>query len=219
MRPIDKSSFTTNKLSYTPYGDAKDDLIEAIGSYCSYCERAGFSSAIHVEHIKDKETYPDKKNDWDNFLLACTNCNAIKGRKEVNDEVYMPHRNNTFITFNYLESGLIEVNKNITVTEQEKAKKLMLLVGLDRVLGHPNYSIKDKRYMERKKTDTIANKYLKKYQNQECDKETIIDLAIPYGFWSIWMNTFKDCPEVQNQLIQRFNGTNQQYIYSTQKEV
>ena len=55
MRPVDKSLFQGNKQSYIPYGDAKDDLIKAIGGFCSYCERQGFRSALAVEHIQDKK--------------------------------------------------------------------------------------------------------------------------------------------------------------------
>jgi hypothetical protein len=61
MRPVDKSLFKGNKNRYNLYGDAKDDLILAIGDFCSYCERQGYSSALDVEHINDKHTHPKQK--------------------------------------------------------------------------------------------------------------------------------------------------------------
>ena len=83
MRPIDKSLFISNQVSYIPYGEAKPDLIAAIGKYCSYCEREGFSSALDVEHIEDKDTHPALTYLWSNFLLSCKNCNSIKNAKEI----------------------------------------------------------------------------------------------------------------------------------------
>jgi hypothetical protein len=68
MRPVDKSVYSDNQPTYNPYGNAKNDLIKALGPFCSYCERKGFSSALDVEHVEDKKNTPGKKNDWDNFL-------------------------------------------------------------------------------------------------------------------------------------------------------
>lgn len=102
MRPLNKDLFTTNQTTYNPYGDAKEDLMLALGSFCSYCEREGYNSALDVEHINDKDTHPSQKYDWENFLLACKNCNPIKGRKQI-DNSLMPHIDNTFIIFSYLE--------------------------------------------------------------------------------------------------------------------
>ena len=103
MRPVDKSRYTDNQDTYTPYGDAKPGLIGAIGGFCSYCERQGHSAALDVEHIDDKNSHPEKKFSWDNFLLACKNCNGIKGTKSVDlDQMLMPHCHNTFSPFSYL---------------------------------------------------------------------------------------------------------------------
>ena len=104
MRPVDKTRYTTNQVEYNPYGDAKPDLIAAIGKFCSYCEREGFSSALDVEHIEDKDAHPDKKFLWDNFLLACKNCNSIKGTKEIDfPNIILPHLQNTFSPFESIE--------------------------------------------------------------------------------------------------------------------
>jgi hypothetical protein len=48
MRPVNKDLFTANKIIYNPYGDAKNDLILALGSFCSYCEREAYSSALET---------------------------------------------------------------------------------------------------------------------------------------------------------------------------
>ncbi len=206
MRPVNKDLFTTNHARYEPYGDAKDDLILALGAFCSYCERQGFSSALDVEHIDDKNTHPNQKFDWNNFLLACKNCNSIKGKKSVGGSL-MPHIDNTFEVFSYLESGLIIVNSAILPSLYIKTENLLNLVGLDRIPGHPKYSKKDKRWQERKKAWELSNKYLDKYKNQKCDIDTIVDLALKTGFWSIWMTVFDGYDDVKQRLISQFNGT------------
>ena len=204
MRPVNKDIFEENQDTYNPYGDAKDDLILALGNFCSYCERQGYSSALDVEHINDKDTHPDQKYNWNNFLLACKNCNPIKGTKLIENSL-LPHIDNTYIVFSYLESGFIS-------TDNPLAQKLIDLVGLDRVPGHPNYSKKDKRWEERKQAWEIASRYSTKYQAGQCDIEIIKDLALKSGFWSIWMNEFQNFIEVQQELIISFNGTHTEYF-------
>lgn len=210
MRPIDKNLFTSNLTIYNPYGEAKDDLILALGAYCSYCERQGYSSALDVEHINDKDTHPQEKFLWNNFLLACKNCNPIKSTKSV-DNCLMPHIDNTFVVFSYLESGFVILNLNTDTSIKESAQNLLELVGLDRTPAHPQYSPKDKRWQERKKVWTLAQRYLLKYQKNKYDIEIIQDLLIANGFWSIWMDIFKDYTEVQALLINTINGTRKKY--------
>ena len=205
MRPVDKSN-PEGKTEYIPYGSAKHMLIECIGSYCSYCERQGFSTALDVEHVEDKNANPDKKYFWSNFLLACKNCNSIKGTAVVDFEnICLPHLNNTFPILKYLESGLIQVNPDFE--QPRKAMELVNLIGLDRRPGHSRYSNKDNRWEERKKVWELAKRYVSKYKNSSFDVEIIIDLALAYGFFSIWMHAFKKYPEVQSLLIDAFPGT------------
>lgn len=208
MRPVDKSLYTENENRYEPYGDAKDDLIAALGPFCSYCERHGYSSALDVEHIEDKHNNVRKKYDWDNFLLACKNCNPIKGTKPIDfDNILLPHLDDTFSVLSYLESGLVEANKNLSKETQDKTMKLIELVGLDRIPGHPDYSYKDKRWKDRMNAWNLAVRYRKKYSSQKCDIDTIIDLAKEKGFWSVWMTVFDSYADVKNQLVMSFKGT------------
>jgi len=168
---------------------------------------------LDVEHIDDKSTHSTQEYCWCNFLLACKNCNSIKGKKYIEDSL-MPHIDNTFTIFSYLESGLIIINTNVTtpLSLDTKAQKLMDLVGLDRIPGHPNYSYKDKRWQERKRVWDLSNKYLDKYKNGKCDIDTIKDLALNSGFWSIWITVFNDKSEVKKELANCFNGTRIEYF-------
>lgn len=208
MRPVDKTRYTANQVEYKPYGNAKPDLIAAIGKYCSFCEREGFSSALDVEHIEYKDTHKDKEFLWDNFLLACKNCNSIKGTKEIDFlNIWLPHIQDTFSPFEYLESGFIKIKDEITEPLKSKITALVDLVGLDRRPGHARYSTKDDRWQERKQAWELSKKYKQKYIAGSCDIGTIIDLSLNSGFWSIWMNSFEDFPEIRSALIGNFNGT------------
>ncbi len=213
MRPVDKSKYTENREDYSDYGNAKPDLIKALGYYCSYCERKGYSSALDVEHIEDKSNHKEKKTLWSNFLLSCKNCNSIKSTKPIDfSKISFPHIHNTYKVFDYLESGFVAISSEIESEEKEKTKELIKLVGLDRRPGHPKYSHKDERWKERKECWEIATRYFSKYKNGKSDAETIIDLAQSKGFWSIWMRIFSDYPEIQRKLIDSFSGTNTRFF-------
>ncbi len=93
-----------------------------------------------------------------------------------------------------------------------KAQRLVDLVGLDRIPGHADYSHKDKRWEERKKSWELANRYLKKFNSSKCDVETIKDLALKTGFWSIWMSVFDEHVSVKAELVNAFNGTRREYF-------
>ena len=62
------------------YQDAKERLTATIGEYCSFCERPVLSK-LDIEHRVPKDVYDDRKFAWENFLLACGNCNSVKGTK------------------------------------------------------------------------------------------------------------------------------------------
>ncbi len=214
MRPLDKSLFTTNQAEYKPYGNAKPDLILAIGTYCSYCEREGFSSALDVEHINCKDDNPLEEFLWSNFLLSCKNCNSIKEKKTIDyTNTILPHLHNTFFPFEYIESGYIKIKDIVTEPLRSCTHNLIKLVGLDRRPGTIDYSWKDSRWQERKQVWEISEKYKQKYIINNCDIETIVDLSKSYGFWSIWMNAFENFPEVQTELINSFVGTNKAYFH------
>ncbi|MEM8995751.1 MAG: HNH endonuclease [Acidobacteriota bacterium] len=68
-------------VDFEDYADAKADLVSRLGLFCSYCERA-INTNLAVEHIQPKKGdfgRPDLAGRWENFLLACVNCNSTKG--------------------------------------------------------------------------------------------------------------------------------------------
>ena len=104
MRPVDKGA---DLGEFRPYNNAQQPLIDRLGQNCSYCER-WIAGGIHVEHKKPKDPYPILKFQWDNFLLACSNCNSSKGsdRFELSDYLW-PDSDNTLRIFEYAEEGKI----------------------------------------------------------------------------------------------------------------
>lgn len=208
MRPVNKNKYTPSSYIFRPYGNAKDDLILAIGAYCSFCERPGYFSALDVEHVRDKKTHPKRKYSWRNFLLSCKNCNSIKSTKSILN-MFFPTVHNTYRIFTYDSSGKIHINSThiTTNTDNTKAQNLIDLIGLDRRPGHQLYSPKDKRWSERQDVYKLATKYLPEYQAGNITLSILIDLALAKGFWSVWMTVYANEPIVVADLISKFPGT------------
>ncbi|MFT9846046.1 HNH endonuclease [Aneurinibacillus sp. REN35] len=60
------------------WGEARKDLINTIGQYCSYCDSPIYSN-LHIEHQLPKSFFANKVFSWGNFLLSCPTCNSAKG--------------------------------------------------------------------------------------------------------------------------------------------
>ena len=204
-RPLDSEG---NPKIFTDYKHARGDLIDRLGEYCSYCEMPVHTS-IAVEHIQPKDLYPELKLEWDNFLLACTNCNSNKGKKDVIlDDYYWSHVDNTFRAFIYSEGGLVRPHPLLTDEEKIKAKATLELVGLQK------YSVNDgersdRRQSNRTETWGIAKRALSRLQSKNIPemREQIVEQSKASGFWSVWMTVFKDDPDMLNRFIDAFSGT------------
>lgn len=217
MRPIVKwevgHAYNDNevvKASYRPYRSAKSVLIENLGHYCSYCEKAfpNDPADLDVEHVMPKSLHADKEYDWNNFLLSCTTCNGAgnKRAKDVNpEEIHLPYKNNTFLSFIYKAGGVVIVNPALNPLSKEYANSLLKLVGLDK---SPSQSTPaDKRCQERKDIWDIATRYVKKYESGDITIDIIMDLVTSRGGWSIWFTVFKGHDEVRKALIDDIPGT------------
>ena len=226
MRPVIKGSTPTdsegNDIIFSKYDRARRYLIDGIGEYCSYCERK-IEANLAVEHVQPKDTNPQLALDWNNFLLACTNCNSTKGKKTVNlNEYVWPDIDNTFSHFLYNQTGIVNISP--LATEQvlkEKIQKMLDLMGLQKSpprVGSADWErASDRRYEHRIQAWSDANHYMDKYNKSS---DAIRNLMIPLiktivihqGFWSIWMKSFENFPEVQIELINSFPGTNITYF-------
>ncbi|AFZ60446.1 HNH endonuclease [Anabaena cylindrica FACHB-243] len=229
MRPVIRGK---NTKVFKDYKNARGDLINQLGEYCSYCEMR-IGSSIAVEHIlpKAKEQFPDEETNWENLCLACNNCNSTKkgamdkrwnsswkhlhitsAKIAARSEFYWIDQDNTFRCVEYSQGGLVTINPSLGIEEQKVAQATIEMVGLDKT-PKPDMQMKDRRWINRKDAWDTAEKYLKilrQYNDKESLKQMqdiIVSHAVDKGFFSVWMTVFKDDPEMLKRFIFAFPGT------------
>ncbi|MBF0610282.1 MAG: HNH endonuclease [Magnetococcales bacterium] len=203
MRPVQRGlpHLYTNGQ---PYNSALGGLVAKLGAYCSYCEKP-LSHAHEIEHIQPKDLYPGLERHWENLLLACKNCNTAKGKQDWPlNHWLIPDRDNTFISFVYLENGIVEINPHLATAPL--AAKTLELFNLNDERGKHGLL---KRVIPRMECWGKAKLSLIHWHNNptlEMEK-LIIDLAKATGFFRLWMAVFADVPTVREQLLSAFPGT------------
>lgn len=210
MRPVNKGA---SPRSYSKYQDAQSDLVECVGDYCSYCERQ-IETNLAVEHVQPKSEVPEMRNEWSNFLLGCVNCNSCKSDTVVDIDGFLwPDADNTFLAFTYSADGIVSVNTALPLEVASRAQSTLLLVGLDRVPGHPDKTkwptSKDKRWQRRLEAWGLATRDLARLQRGDTVdvRELIVENAQARGLFSIWMKVFDDDADMRQRLIAGFKGT------------
>lgn len=228
MRPIVKGNVPKNtdgtNLVFEEYREAKRFLIERIGEYCSYCERP-IKANLAVEHVQPKSLVTDLELNWDNFLLACTNCNSTKGKKAiVLTDYFWADQDNTFFYFMYNDSGLVNVQEGLSDEESMKAENTIKLTGLDKPAPKPNTKdfkkANDLRAEHRLEAWYKANDFLEDYENTDTNvrlllSKHLVEIVKGHGFWSIWMTVFKNHPIVIQELVNGIKGTNTTYFHKS----
>lgn len=212
MRPVDKGDWPEDaegcRKEFSDYSEARGDLIGRLGEYCSYCEMH-LDSSLAVEHVQPKTHHPDLRTDWDNFLLACGNCNPTKGSEDVRlDDYFWPDRNNTFLAFEYIEGGRVRVSRELAAELRSRAQATVTLTGLDKTpLNDPKAA--DRRWQNRRETWDMATHVLERLHAKDSleFRETIVNLAKAKGYWSVWMTVFADDKDMVRRFIERFQGT------------
>jgi len=212
MRPVERGIIPADKngnpKQYKEYGDARDDLIDQLGAYCSYCEMRIPTPA--VEHIQPKSLSRNLELEWSNFLLACTSCNSVKKDKVINDsnigDYFWADSDNTFLAFYYEKNRAPHISISLTGFQQKIAKNTLELTGIDREPLHPKLSEKDRRWKERNeawgKAERARTNLIK--TSTDAMREQIIDTAISTGFFSVWMAVFQDDIDMRQRLINTF---------------
>lgn len=211
MRPISKG---TAPKTYLNYKESRDDLIRAIGTYCSYCEMV-IKNMPAVEHVVPRAN-GGAELEWENFLLSCIYCNSNKSNNNLNREGYLwPDKHNTFIAFEYSYGQPILVKKGLSNEDKKKAQNTIDLLRLDM---EPNSSQwknrKDMRPMSRLETWQKARESLKDWEELPIDvvANAICRTATSSGHFSIWMEVFKEHRVIREKLIHGFIGTNKKYF-------
>jgi uncharacterized protein (TIGR02646 family) len=210
MRPVDKGP---GHGPYAIYGDALPDLRNAIGDFCSYCERQ-IETHLAVEHVQPKSRKKALLTDWSNFLLGCVHCNSSKGKKRVKlINLLWPDRDNTQRAFDYDQSGIVTVSVNLPAANSAQANATIKLVGLDKIPGHAEKKRQatqsDIRWLRRQQAFHLSQRHHANLQQQDTPivRELIVDVAHGRGMFSIWMQAFAGDADMRGRLIQKFHGT------------
>ncbi len=208
MRPVERGPAP---LTHSKYEQAASDLEDRLGRYCSYCERM-IPTSLAVEHVVAKSEDPGRRDSWDNLLLCCANCNAVKGTTPI-DEIttLLPDRDNTVRAFEYVEGGFVRLAPDLDAENQERARGLMNLIGLDRhgAGDWPRPAKRDRRWEDREKIWALAcNTRANVCALNTTEARALAGVtAVGMGFFSVWLTVFYDDPDVKSELIRRFPGT------------
>lgn len=201
MRPVEKG--ITPKI-YNEYGKAKDDLIEKIGCYCSYCE-ININNQADVEHVIPKSIRKDLKLKWDNFLLGCKACNTIKGNNNKDRLGYpFPDEWNTAMLYDY-SNGLVKIKDNLPPHDEAMAENLFRLLKLDRRID--TSSKKDDRFRSRKIAYEKATDSLSDYLIAPSPAMARVIGRSVEGFHSVWLQVFNNYPDVKKAILEGVDGT------------
>lgn len=205
MRPVVRGP---DPGPFTKYGDALPALRERMGWFCSYCERK-LPVSLAVEHVRPKSVEDHLELTWDNFLLACTNCNSVKGATPVELlDYYWPDVDNTCIAVDY-GGGRVRPAAGLTPEQRAIAERSLALTGLDRRPGGPAPAAKDERWLQRLVAFRKAQEAQRRLSEDDSagHRETIAEWAVDAGFWSIWMLVFRDDDDMKQRLVDGFPGT------------
>ncbi|MDX7992174.1 HNH endonuclease [Xenorhabdus littoralis] len=216
MRPIRRGN-SPQLTDFDSYRDAQPELIGRLGSYCSYCERKIVTN-LAVEHIQPKggpDGHPALIGRWDNFLLACTNCNSIKKDKSVKlDNLLLPDRDNTFYAYQYTPDGKVLVSDRLKPDVSQFAEETLKLVGLDKPISNHTDSNGESvaidraaQRMEAWGLAEVAKSYIAADPDHIPLKEMAASLAEQTGFFSVWMTVFANDSDMKVRLIKAFKGT------------
>jgi len=206
MRPVCKGTSPVAG-DFAEYEDAKSELLPRVGHFCSYCERR-IATNLAVEHIQPKglPKYAALEKKWDNFLLACVNCNSTKGDEDVGlNHYYLPDRDNTFAAFDYLPDGTVHERPGDAIGERTLA-----MTGLNKPIRETLDSNGKRIAMDRKADRMtvwgIAQESMAELAATPTDnmRRQIVRTAMGHGFFSIWMKVFAGDPVVRQMLIDGF---------------
>ena len=204
MRPVVKGAAPR---VYKTHRAARNDLTDAIGWYCSYCEMA-VRNMLEIEHIIPVANGGEPL-DWDNFLLSCRYCNGNKQNHNQDRLGFLwPDRDNTDLAFNYDEVNIVFPRLGSGV--EAEARATINLMGLDRNSAGPNFpTAADTREQARLTAWVKAKRSLRIYQNlpSQGRAELIGMVASGAGFYSMWMVVFAGIDEVINEIVDAFTGT------------
>lgn len=215
MRPVRRNK-SPRTSEFDDYSQAQAELISRLGSYCSYCERR-IATLLAVEHIQPKNlpAYAHLRGRWENFLLACVNCNSTKTNKDVNlAQVLLPDRDNTFAAYDYTEDGKVFVKPDLGAAVRDAALATLSLVGLDKQMSRVEDAngkmVAIDRVAQRMEAWLIAQESKSDIEadpTNDALRRASVRTATQSGFFSIWMTVFDGDTDMKQRLVRAFAGT------------
>lgn len=217
MRPVRRAA-SPRTSDFENYRDAHPELVSRLGRYCSFCERP-IVTMLAVEHIQPKglPQYAALVGRWENFLLACVNCNSTKSDKDVVlSELLLPDRDNTFAAFEYGQDGKVAAAASLTPASAAHATATLALVGLDKrgsgITDENGKLVAIDRVAQRMEAWALAQEAKRDVDANPgvpAVRALAIKLAAGTGFFSVWMTVFAGDADIRNRLIDAFHGTRQ----------
>lgn len=223
MRPVNKGKAPDKR--FKRYQEAEPYLEDRLGAFCSFCEMP----VNHVPEVEHKEAKGKGGEElkWKNLLLSCKYCNTRKGifvAKGDKNKYLWPDEDDTFHAFRY-DNDIPQLNEkylqNRSEKIQQKAENLFHLLKLNNIPISP--TVKDRRYASRNEARNYAldsklgwDKVKRTPERLEYLK-MIENLAKASGFFSVWMEVFKDDMEIKKMLVSVFKGTKKEYCLDPMK--
>ena len=211
MRHLDKGAVPVDTdgiaIVFGDYQDAGPHLKERIGRYCCYCERA-IPASLAVEHKLPREHHPHLALTWTNLLLACSNCNSTKGRRDTATiPVIWPDEEDTHSVIEYARSGAVRPAHGLHEVLATRVRNLLELTGLARSPRDLRGS--DHRLFDRQEVWSKAEELVVNLTQNDSDgmRRAIIEVAKSSGGFSIWMKAFSHDTRMQAALRAAFPGT------------
>ncbi|RMG26845.1 MAG: HNH endonuclease [Bacteroidetes bacterium] len=206
MRAIEKGE---SPRQYHQYRDARDELVQHIGPYCSYCEMR-VNNMLEIDHVVPV-SHGGEETSWENFLLSCRYCNAIKGNQNASREGFLwPDIDHTQLAFEYNEIYIIRPHNQLPDQVRQYAHHTINLMGLNRRPGSENEPTPgDRRWQQRLEVWNIAKESLKDWEASSTDAmaQQIARTAAGHGFYSVWLTVFREVQTVLEHINQIFPGT------------
>lgn len=206
MRPVDRGPAPR---TFREYGEALPYLSARLGRFCSYCGRF-VPTGLAVEHKRPRIRYPTEERRWDNFLLACLNCNSGKGHARISLHRYLwPDTDNTLRAFNYSEDGRMYAARSIGKRLRRKANRTIRLLGLDKYPGgYREPTDRDLRWNDRRMEWMKASQCKNELAHLDTPRQRQLIVALASnGIFSVWWAVFSSDPDMRSRLRGAFVGT------------
>ena len=209
MRPIDRGPAPQE---FDHYQEDKPFLVARLGDYCSYCERP-IKTNLAVEHVLPKSLHPESETDWNNFVLGCVNCNSTKGDKPVDRSLtLLPDQDNTLLAFVYSSLGEVSPQESLSPSLEGMARSVLKLTGLDKFpdeLEGELFIAALERWQQRSQAWHVAEESLETLAEHDTPglRRQILLTARNTGFFSVWLQVFREDANMCRSLILAFPGT------------